>query len=161
MRPGSPRTTNTDLMMAQLSSSQRILNVFFMLLPSLCVDPKALTLSSWFLHPIVLTINLVYPMVYFDEHGMVWHSQWNHQIILCKEPLFGHPILFQVINMLAFQGHLLIASVVLNLFNPVPLPLIALACTLVQFALNHYVPGANSNKCMKLSADDYHPVYQK
>ncbi|KAF8574142.1 hypothetical protein K439DRAFT_1624556 [Ramaria rubella] len=75
--------------------------------------------------------NLVYPMVYFDEHGAVWCSQWDRQTILRKETPFGHPILLQVINMLAFQGHLLIASVALNLFNPVPLPLIALVCTLV------------------------------
>ncbi|KAF8582637.1 hypothetical protein K439DRAFT_1618066 [Ramaria rubella] len=100
-------------------------------------------------------------MVYFDEHGAVWHSQWDRQTILCKEPPFGHPILLQVINTLAFQGHPPIASVTLNLFNPVPLPLIALACTLVHFALDHYVPRANSNKRIKFSADDYHPVYQK
>ncbi|KAF8580733.1 hypothetical protein K439DRAFT_1518925 [Ramaria rubella] len=74
--------------------------------------------------------NLVYPKVYFDEHGAVQRSQWNREIILHKEPPFGHPILTQVVNTLAFQGHLPIASVALDLFNLIPLPLIALACTL-------------------------------
>ncbi|KAF8581780.1 hypothetical protein K439DRAFT_1618740 [Ramaria rubella] len=118
------------------------------------------------IHPLIVQNlledgNLIYPKVYFDEHGAVWHSQWNREIILHKEPPFGHPILTQVVNTLAFQGHPLIVSVALDLFNPIPLPLIALACTLVHFALTHYVPGADSTKCMKFLVDDYHPVYQK
>ncbi|KAF8585634.1 hypothetical protein K439DRAFT_1615769 [Ramaria rubella] len=105
--------------------------------------------------------NLIYPKVYFDEHGTIQCSQWNREIILRKEPPFSHPILTQVINTLAFQGHLPIVSVALGLFNLIPLPLIALACTLVHFTLAHYVPGADSTKHMKFLVDDYHPVYQK
>ncbi|KAF8577334.1 hypothetical protein K439DRAFT_1622174 [Ramaria rubella] len=59
--------------------------------------------------------NLIYPKVYFDEHGTVWRSQWNREIILHKEPPFGHPILTQVVNTLAFQGHLLIVFISLSL----------------------------------------------
>ncbi|KAF8587103.1 hypothetical protein K439DRAFT_1614539 [Ramaria rubella] len=86
-------------------------------------------------------------------------SYCSNNIILHKEPPFSHPILCQVINMLAFQGHPPIVSVAPNLFNPVPLPLIAFTCTLVHFALNHYGPRANSNRCMKYSADDYNPTF--
>ncbi|KAF8588149.1 hypothetical protein K439DRAFT_1613733 [Ramaria rubella] len=73
-------------------------------------------------------------------------------LILRKEPPFGHLILVQAIDMLAFQGHPPIASVALDLFKPIPLPLIT---------LDHYVPGADCNKRMKFAADNYHPIYQK
>ncbi|KAF8573509.1 hypothetical protein K439DRAFT_1625032 [Ramaria rubella] len=103
--------------------------------------------------------NLIYPKVYFHEHGAIWCSQWNREyIILHKEPPFSHPILTQVVNMLAFQGHPLIVLVALDLFNLIPLPQLLLH---VPFTLAHYVPGADSTKCMKFLADDYHPVYQK
>ncbi|KAF8577369.1 hypothetical protein K439DRAFT_1622162 [Ramaria rubella] len=93
--------------------------------------------------------------------SMAWSDGASGILILHKEPPFGHPILVQAINMLAFQGHLPIASMALDLFKPIPLPLIALACTLVHFALDHYIPGADCNKRMKFAANDYHPIYQK
>ncbi|KAF8574136.1 hypothetical protein K439DRAFT_1624577, partial [Ramaria rubella] len=99
--------------------------------------------------------NLIYPKVYFDEHGAVQCSQWNRESILHEEPPFGHPILTQVVNTLTFQGHLLIALVAPDLFNQIPLPLIAPACTLVHFTLAHYVPGADSTKRMKFLVDDH------
>ncbi|KAF8588203.1 hypothetical protein K439DRAFT_1613772 [Ramaria rubella] len=80
-------------------------------------------------------------------------------LILCKEPPFSHPILIQAVNMLTFQGHSPIASVAPDLFLSL-IVLALFACTLVHFTLDHHVPGADSNKHMKFTADNYHPIYR-
>ncbi|KAF8574008.1 hypothetical protein K439DRAFT_1624658 [Ramaria rubella] len=125
-----------------------------------CTTPQAEDLGCWQLMPSLRT-ELHFHQVYFDEHGTIRCSQWNRELILRKEPPFGHPILTQIINTLAFQGHLPIVSVAPDFFNPIPLPLISLACKLVHFALAHYVPGTDRTKHMKFSVDDYHPIYKK
>ncbi|KAF8573011.1 hypothetical protein K439DRAFT_1625363 [Ramaria rubella] len=101
--------------------------------------------------------NLGYKRVFFDDAGFARLTS-DKTTILCTGP-FQHPLLETIIIALAFKGRLPLAATNPRHFDPIPLPMIAFTCTLVNHTLDHHLsndPSAHRD----LLGPDYCPVFQ-
>ncbi|KAF8575646.1 hypothetical protein K439DRAFT_1623441 [Ramaria rubella] len=101
--------------------------------------------------------NLAYKRVFFDDAGFARLTS-DKTTILCTGP-FQHPLLETIIIALAFKGCLPLATTNPCHFDPIPLPMIAFACTLIHHALDHHLSD-DPSACRDLSGSNYCPVFQ-
>ncbi|KZT40290.1 hypothetical protein SISSUDRAFT_523743 [Sistotremastrum suecicum HHB10207 ss-3] len=97
----------------------------------------------------------------YNKHGYLWETPPTINVPGSGKGMFRNELITLLITRAFFSGHKknVIAAQFPMLFKPVPLPAIALACTVIENCVDEWALG--SRKHLDFSADNYREKYLK
>ncbi|KIJ48610.1 hypothetical protein M422DRAFT_247461 [Sphaerobolus stellatus SS14] len=105
--------------------------------------------------------NLTWKAVIFDDQGFIQYTATEPKLPLCMKPMFGHPFLQTVLDIVLFnpENRPALAARFKEAFDPIPLETVAYACTMAHFTLSCVLKSALRQKKDSFNGDTYAPIF--